>query len=268
MTIIGILDLGLLSFSAILVMKVFKLVRFTDIPMLCTIVSVTLALLCFLIYSILLVAQAALKQRDPLSPYASGNTDNVLRMIDYVKLMLIFCALSFDLYKWCLFIASTRKDYRVRKCRVKWLKVILATSLSTMVLASVVFISGVLASEAGTKANWHWLNSLRYYTVFTFSAFLLVYCLALGVLTSRLSRHFPNFYSKQRGKILLSNGCIILSLLARITVNIFLAVSQTSIDDSYNKATWFFPLYQLFSCLFASLFPIAAIITSLMYTVY
>ena len=58
MIVVAVLDTGLLLFSLRLVTKVFGLIKFTDIPMLLSIVSISLALFFFLIYSILLIIQA------------------------------------------------------------------------------------------------------------------------------------------------------------------------------------------------------------------
>ena len=58
MIVVAVLDTGLLLFSLRLVTKVFRLIKFTDIPMLLSIVSISLALFFFLIYSILLIIQA------------------------------------------------------------------------------------------------------------------------------------------------------------------------------------------------------------------
>jgi hypothetical protein len=56
--ILIIVNFLLLCFAIIILVKIFKLIKFTDIPMLLSIVSVTLALLVFLIVLIFNVIQA------------------------------------------------------------------------------------------------------------------------------------------------------------------------------------------------------------------
>jgi hypothetical protein len=46
------LDLLLLSFACYLCFKVYKLVKFTDLPMLLSIISITISLICMLAFQI------------------------------------------------------------------------------------------------------------------------------------------------------------------------------------------------------------------------
>ena len=95
-------------FACYLVFKIYKLVKFTDKPMLLSIASITMALTCFLVYSILLIVQAELT--DDTLFIKTVNGTNVIRVIDNLKVMFTFCAFVFDLYKWCLFIIATSTD--------------------------------------------------------------------------------------------------------------------------------------------------------------
>ena len=48
----------------------------------------------------------------------SGDGTNVLRMIDYMKVMFTFCAFVFDLYKWCIFIIATTVEKGTDKTKM------------------------------------------------------------------------------------------------------------------------------------------------------
>lgn len=136
-----------------------------------------------------------------------------------------------------------------------------------MIILTVIIAAGIVGIEGGTDTNLLFIEASRIYLITTFSVFLVVYIIVLYLLTTRLKRYFPKFYLKERNKIFTSNGVIILSIVSRISMNIFVFFNQHELDLSYNEGTWFFPLYQLFSCFFSSLFPLAAIIVSLMYAI-
>jgi hypothetical protein len=245
--------------------------------MLLSIVSVALALTAFLTYSILLIIQANLiaehgedpDYEEPFIMTADGT--NVIRVVDSFKVMFTFCAFVFDLYKWCIFIIATATDISderdLTKYRQERLRVALISVQTIVITISLVFMTGLLVTPAFTDLNNEFISSQKIYTIVTFSTFLLVYLSVLIILRGRLKKYFPRFYAKESQKILLSNGIIIVSIISRICANIFTFLFQEEINDSYGKGTWFYPLYQLFSSFFASLFPLAAIIVSLMYAV-
>jgi len=134
-----------------------------------------------------------------------------------------------------------------------------------MIVTSTTILIGILTTDGGTTVNIKWLRFLRLFTVTTFSAFLLVYIGVLYLLTSRLMLYFPKFYLKERKSIFLTTGIIIFSIFARILNNIMLFFFQHEIDESYDHATWLFPMINLTSSIFASLFPIAAVLISFNY---
>ena len=51
-SIAATLDVSLLCFSSYLVYKVYKLVKFEDLPMLLSIISITLSLICLLAFQV------------------------------------------------------------------------------------------------------------------------------------------------------------------------------------------------------------------------
>lgn len=136
-----------------------------------------------------------------------------------------------------------------------------------MVTISSILIIGIISSDGGSKENQTWIKALRIYTITTFSLFLVFYIGVLYLLTSRLHKYFPKFYLKERDKIFLTNGVIILSLIARIIMNIFIFFFMQAINESSAEGTWLFPAYQLCSSILSSLLPIGAIIVSTMYAI-
>ena len=114
-----------------------------------------------------------------------------------------------------------------------------------MMVLSLTLIIGLLSTEGGTDLNKTWLQTFRYFTITIFSSFLIVYVGTLLWLTLRLKLYFPNFYQKEKVKIFVTNGCIIIAIIARISNNFFLALFKNEIDISYDEGTWFYPMYIL-----------------------
>ncbi len=111
MYVVAFCTLGLLLFALYLIPKIYSLVKFTDRPLLLSVVSIAMALSCFLTYSILLIVQAQMILAEDNGAYLNSlNGTNVIRAIDYLKVMFTFCGFVFDLYKWGLFIIATSTD--------------------------------------------------------------------------------------------------------------------------------------------------------------
>ncbi len=86
------------------------MVKLNDIPMLLSIVSISLALTSFLIYNIMmLIATMEINDYDGWDTYYLNTVRGVnFRLsIDQLKVMFTFFAFVFDLYKWCVFIVAT-----------------------------------------------------------------------------------------------------------------------------------------------------------------
>lgn len=105
MSIMGVVTGLLFIFSVYLIQSVYRLVKFKDLPLLLSICSLALSVFCklfiknhliigLLLYCILSVA------RDFISVDNYLNTSDLLREIDYLKVVFLFCTLVFDLYKW------------------------------------------------------------------------------------------------------------------------------------------------------------------------
>ena len=61
----------------------------------------------------------------------------------------------------------------------------------------------------------------RYSIIAMFGLFLVVYTTILFVLSRRLKKYFPKFYEKERLKIFVANGIIILAIITRVSVNLW-----------------------------------------------
>ena len=98
------LDFGLLIFSSYLVYKIYTLVKFSDKPMLFSIIAIEMSLFLLLIFCILDIISFKVNDDNFLN---TGLGLSMMEQIDRLKVMFIYCAFVFDLYKWCIFIAAT-----------------------------------------------------------------------------------------------------------------------------------------------------------------
>lgn len=114
--IASIIDCGLLIFAFYLVFKVYKLVKFTDMPMLLSIIAITLSLILLLVFCAFDIASLYVPETDWFNR-SEGTI--ITEQIDRLKVMFIYCAFIFDLYKWCVFIAATSKSKITLKQRQK-----------------------------------------------------------------------------------------------------------------------------------------------------
>jgi hypothetical protein len=142
----------LIGYAFVLIRKVYNLVKLTDLPMLFSIISITLALafmLTFIIWSIIGTVT-------PLTGFFNSNlSDCIANAFDSLKLTFIFHAFIYDLYKWCIFLVATSTDISVNKeannQRQKRLKVVLLATLALTLLINIVMTVGVLAN---TQEDW------------------------------------------------------------------------------------------------------------------
>jgi hypothetical protein len=126
---------------------VYNLVKWTDLPMLLSIISITLALafiLIFIIWSIIGTVT-------PLTGFFNSNlSDCIANAFDSLMLTFIFHAFIYDLYKWCIFLVATSMDISQNKevisQRQNRLKVILLAALALILLINIIMMVGVLAN--------------------------------------------------------------------------------------------------------------------------
>lgn len=110
----AVLDLCLLAFALYLIVKVYKLIKFTDLPMLLSVISVALALICLLIFCILDIASIIAADASFLK---TNSGQNLIEGFDRLKVLFLYCSLVFDLYKWCIFIAATEVTIDVERLK-------------------------------------------------------------------------------------------------------------------------------------------------------
>lgn len=90
-----------------LVYKVYKLVKWTDLPMLLSIISITLALVFLLIFCII----DLVSMTQPADAWLNTKVGSQFtEAFDDIKIMFMFTAFLFDLYKWCIFLAVTSQS--------------------------------------------------------------------------------------------------------------------------------------------------------------
>ncbi len=126
----------------------------------------------------------------------------------------------------------------------------------------------IWVGENATDEKRFWKRFSRYTTIGLFSAFFFTYTGVLVVLIRRLKKYFKKFYYHERFKIITAAGSIIIAILCRVGTNLWYIYNEDPLDESYDNNTWLFPAYQLITGLSASLFPLAAIIISILYALY
>jgi hypothetical protein len=99
--------------------------------------------------------------------------------------------------------------------------------------------------------------------------FLIIYIVNFFILTSRLRRYFKNFYEQEKSRIITLNICIILSIIARMVVNNYMADPEIfdKLNASTEKDEWYGPLIIAASNLISSILPIAALLYSLLHAI-
>lgn len=110
----AVLDVCLLAFALYLIVKVYKLIKFTDLPMLLSVISVALALICLLIFCILDIVSMFVADS---SFFDTNSGQNLIEGFDRFKVLFLYCSFVFDLYKWCIFIAATEVTIDVDKLK-------------------------------------------------------------------------------------------------------------------------------------------------------
>ena len=90
-----------------LVYKVYKLVKWTDLPMLLSIISITLALISLLLFCIIDLVSMTQPEDAWLNTRVGTQ---FIQAFDDIKIMFMFTAFLFDLYKWCIFLAVTTQS--------------------------------------------------------------------------------------------------------------------------------------------------------------
>ena len=161
MSFLSLATLALLLFTLYLLSKVHRLLKFQDIVLLLSVASLSLSLLCkplyifttsltgLLVYCVLSVVGNYLPDDHYL------NTSNFIKEVDFSKIVFLFIALMFDLYKWCIFLIGTQRitetdtDDKSQK-RLNLAKIILVTVQGGMAIVSFVLITLMMNCDNDT----------------------------------------------------------------------------------------------------------------------
>ena len=115
MSFLAFATLALLLFTLYLLKKVHRLLKFQDKVLLLSVTSLALSLLSkdfyifttsligLLVYCILSVVGNFLPDDHYL------NRSNFIKEVDFSKIVFLYIALMFDLYKWCIFLIGTQR---------------------------------------------------------------------------------------------------------------------------------------------------------------
>jgi len=222
-------------------------VKLTDLPMLLSIISIAVSLLClfaFQIWSIIGDLQGT------SGFFNSNRADCIANSFDSMKLTFLFFAFTFDLYKWCVFIAATgtTKNKELLESRTKKLTIVLIVTQISIFLAFSVFIIGVLLSGSPLhdppEKYKKWMKYEHNFNMGLFLIFLGLYITTLILLTQRLKKLFPSFYQKEKKKLYIASFSIIFSIIARVAINFIYSIQEVwdALQKSYDLNTWAFPI--------------------------
>ncbi|CDW91462.1 UNKNOWN [Stylonychia lemnae] len=265
MILIGVFNFVFLCVSAHLVYKIQRLIKFTDIPQLLSITSIFLSIFFIGIYIVLFI----LYVRFPDNEYLQDS--NIIRISNFIAVMFFSFALVFDLYKWMIFLVATkmyinpRKNIYVRNQRI--LLWALITAQLILLTIALVFITLMLIYDYDTDDEHKWevtqniLDVQFYFVACLFFIILTVFIVVDVWLIRRLKIFYPSFYQRQKGQILLANFGTILSLSARLVINI--VMTQPFYNELLNDSLD--PIHQIISITLGFYLPIGAITYSLMY---
>ena len=191
----------LLTFSSYLVYKIYKLVKFEDLPMLLSIISITLSLICLIAFQVWAIIGDF---QDEQGYFNSNIADCIANIFDTLKLIFLFFAFTFDLYKWCIFIAatSTVQNKELLDSRTKKLTIALIATQISIFLIFTAFIIGVFLqgnpSDKPSEDYKKWLHYEHNFNMGIFFLFLILYICTLIMLTKRLKKLYPSFFQKER----------------------------------------------------------------------
>jgi uncharacterized integral membrane protein len=143
---------------------------------------------------------------DHIDPSNYLNASDIIREVDFLKIVFLFSSLVFDLYKWCVFILASSKtnlpkNYNAAdiiesalRFKMRRLKITLVTVQCSLFFFSMLIIALILSNGTEVEKNETLHKVQYYYTVTLFSAFLAAYLLTFIMLTQRLKTYYPKFY--------------------------------------------------------------------------
>lgn len=118
-------------------------------------------------------------------------------MFDNMKLTFILFAFTFDLYKWCVFIAATGtvQNKKLLEARTKTLTIALVVIQISIFSIFTAFTVGVYTTENPspnpTPEYNKWMHYEHILNMAIFFVFLVLYVCVLILLTNRLKKSYP-----------------------------------------------------------------------------
>ncbi|CDW88277.1 UNKNOWN [Stylonychia lemnae] len=186
MTFLGIVTFALMMFVSYLIFKVFRLVRFSDLPLLLSVLSIFLSL-----------------------SYDDNNyikSSDIARIIDFGKIYFFFSAIVFDVYKWVLFVLATKTYVSMKEDLYQRDKRIL---LISMIISQFVVLAtslGIIIAMFIDPGNTNAHETQYVFTSVVYFITLVVYITVCYQLANRLKRFYPNFYEKEKNRTKLSES--------------------------------------------------------------
>ena len=157
--------------------------------------------------------------------FKRGYSLNFATCLGYLLEVLIFIAISLDLYKWSIFLATTKTDqtYHFEEIMNKKRKRQFCVLISVLILVGSIFTSLFIAILATTYDGIDLDEPNEILKVVTkslisliLSIFLITYIFTLSILISHLKNKYRSFYLQQRCKILTCAISLIITLSAKI----------------------------------------------------
>lgn len=130
------------------------------------------------------------------------------------------------------------------------------------------FILAIEMQVNGSTEERSWYTGYNYFISFSYAILLLVYIIVFKMLTLRLHKSYPKFYSMKKVSIFIINGLIIASMISRMVLAVVLTRPSVikELDSSFWNNTWLNPLVNIFITIVNFWMPIASIIYSLIHS--
>jgi hypothetical protein len=117
-----------------------------------------------------------------------------------MKVMFLFLSLVFDVYRWCLFLASTGEHnsptyFRDRERVITYILIFVQVTImafQTAIIAKVLEV-GFTEGEYSMDLEY-WTEFQQISNSLIFLLFFIAYIIILSLLTTRLKMKYPKFY--------------------------------------------------------------------------
>jgi hypothetical protein len=189
-----------------------------------SVLTITLSIAALISYLIITVYKEFHKNIGDL--FNRGISLNAYICIGFQIEFLIIIAITLDLYKWGLFLATTSvggDNYEQGlNTKKKSLVVVLVASIVLVIAISITFTTGIILTtyvgepSEKDRINENWKNYSNLVISGLYLAFLIIYIFTLTLLISRLKKLYGGYYRKLRYKLLTTAAFLIITLAAKI----------------------------------------------------